>query len=268
MRHGIRRWWQKLSGSIRPSRRAAGVAEELRRDLNLPGIPLLTRRGGDGTDNIYLVSCAGKTIGVLRLADPSRKGRAPPAGRPYAAMETEKRIAYEWTMYAKGAESGLTPKPLWRAPDALLCEYLPGQKLHAALEKDPAAAWDILCRAARAVELLHKAGITHMDVSLHNMQADGEGHIYFIDFEYAPAPHVPPPAQRVYDHLRLIESTWKFIPDSKKADFGVWLDYFSGCLDDEMRQVKLKTLEPSLKRVLAAPALGDKLRQLFQTAHD
>ncbi|MCK5518968.1 MAG: hypothetical protein KAI61_06095, partial [Alphaproteobacteria bacterium] len=85
----------------------------------------------------------------------------------------------------------------------------------------------------------------------------------FIDFEYMPAPNILPPAQRVYDHLRLIEAAWKFIPEDKKADFGVWLDYFTSCLDDEMRQVDLSLIERDLSRVLEEKELGTRIRQLF-----
>ncbi|MFH1158642.1 MAG: hypothetical protein V1721_07165 [Pseudomonadota bacterium] len=246
--------------------RKAGVTAELQNFLGLPHAPRMTRSGGDGTDNIYFVSHAGKTLGVLRLAAPDGHRKTPPSGRPYAIMTAEKRIDYEWEMYTKGAAHTLTPKPLWRAHDALLCEHLPCKKLQNALIKDPGEAWNILCRAARAVRKLHEAGITHMDVCLQNMLEDAEGNIYFIDFEYAPAPHIPPPAQRVYDHLRLVEAAWKFIPPDKKSGFGGWLDYFSGCMDDDMHRVDLSLLERDLSRMLGAKEPGTRIRRLFTNA--
>ena len=266
MRHRIKRWWKRLLSDIRVRKRVEAIAGELQRHFGIPYKPLMIRSGGDGIDNIYFASYADEILGVLRLSEPGKKSKTLPPDRPYAVMDAEKRIDYEWAMYTKGAAHGLTPRPLWRTHDALLCEHLPCKKLQTVLEKEPDEAWNILCRAARAVQQLHEAGITHMDVCLQNMLADARGRIYFIDFEYMPALHVPPSAQRVYDHLRLVEAAWKFIPEDKESGFGAWLDYFSSCMDDEMRQVDLSLLERDLTRLLAAPVLGARIRSLFKPA--
>ncbi len=263
MRHRIKRWWKRVSSEILVQKRKTCVATKLQAHFNLPKAPHMKRSGGDGTDNIYFVSHAGKTLGVLRLVSPDKKQKMPPSDRPHTVMNAEKKINYEWAMYTKGAAHDLTPKPLWRTHDAILCGHLPCKKLQDTLIKKPDEAWYILCRAARAVSRLHNAGIIHMDVCLQNMLGDAQGNIYFIDFEYMPAAHIPPPAQRVYDHLRLIEAAWKFIPVDKKSGFGVWLDYFSGCLDDEMRRVNLSLLECDLSRMLKSKELGTRIRQLF-----
>lgn len=261
----VRRWGQQLKSDILLRKRVAEVKSALQEKLGLSAKPRLTRRGLHEHDNIYLVTSRGKTLGILRLANPHKKRKPLPTGMPNAALlDTAKRIEHEWTAYKKGSEAGLTPKPLWHAADALMCEYLPGRPLIAQIEKAPDKAWEILLRAARAVQKLHAAGLVHMDCCPQNMIGDALGNVYFIDFEYVPASNVPPPAQRVYDHLRLIETAWKFIPDGKKAEFGPWLEYFSGCLDDEMRHVKLKLLSPALPRILAAKDFSAALRLAFQ----
>lgn len=263
MRHNIKRWWKRILSDIRARKRKASVTAELQKFFDLPNDLHMTQSGGDGTDNIYFVSHEGKTLGVLRLATPDEKRKIPSSSKPYSVMNAKKRIDYEWAMYTEGSAHNLTPKPLWRTHDALLCEHLPCKNLQNTLIKEPDKAWYILCRAARAIGRLHDVGITHMDVCLQNMLGDAQGNIYFIDFEYMPADHILPPAQRVYDHLRLIEAAWKFIPADKKAGFGVWLDYFTSRMDDEMRQVNLSLLERDLSRMLKEKELGTRIRKLF-----
>ena len=262
LRH-IKQWWGKAWGDILIHKRVTAVSSELREHFGLSENPRMTRIGGREYDNIYKVSHGDRTLGVLRLVNPYKKSKEQPPHRLFMVMDAEKRIDYEWAMYTKGAAHNLTPKPLWRTHDALLCEHLPYGRMQDTLLESPGEAWNILCRAARATRRLHEAGITHMDVWLQNMLGDAQGNIYFIDFEYMPAPYILPPVQRIYDHLRLIEAAWKFIPEDKKADFGVWLDYFTSCLDDEMRQVDLSLIERDLSRVLEEKELGTRIRQLF-----
>lgn len=251
MRH-LKRWWRGFCGERLNSPRRTEIAEELRQSFGLEHPPRLHLRGSRGHDGTYLV----ENIGILRLANPHKNRPLPASDMPFVLSQTPLRIDREWNAYGKCAPLGLTPKPLWRTHDALLCEYLPCRPLQAELARDPASAWEILLRASQAIHRLHQAGIVHMDMSLANILADDAAQkLTFIDFEYAPAPHISPAAARVYDHLRLLESTWKFIPPSLRADGGPWLDTVAGFFDSDMRRVHLDVLKPALGRICQAPEL-------------
>jgi hypothetical protein len=255
----IRRWWRRFWGGLRIRKRRNEVAEALRLHFNLPSLPLLAARGSRGNDSTYLVSHSKTILGMLRLVNPHSSRGGPSTPMPYQLELGAARIDREWKAYLKGYAAGLTPKPLWRTDDALLCEYLPCRPL-----QEDFSGWETICGAARALQALHQTGLTHMDASCANILNDkAGGRLVFIDFEYTPTPETSPAAQRVYDHLALLESSWKFIPEEKHGDYAAWLDYFKSCLDDDMRRVNLAPLKPALTRVLNAPVLGAKIRQSF-----
>lgn len=242
-------------------KRRQEVALELQRDLKLAKTPVFRQAGSRGYDSVYLVSGEAGTIGMMRLLNPYKRSgdtQMKDIHKPGVG-----RIDYEWAIYQKGGAQSLTPKALWRSHDALLCEYLPHRRLQADVEKNPEQAWEAILLAAKNLHRLHAAGIAHMDASLANMLVDGQGQARFIDFEYAPADTLPFAAQKVFDHLRLVESVWKFIPDGKKDDFSQWLDYFTSCLDDEMRKTDLSRLEHTLTHLLGSAGLGVKIRGMF-----
>lgn len=260
----LRRWWRQLVGEFRIRARRRAVADEIAAALKLASAPRLVRHGQRGHDSIYHVADRTSTFGVLRLVNPYRRRTPPGPQLPYVLLTPVQRLEREWEAYESGAEAGLTPQPLWRASDALLCEYLPYRPLQDRLLKDPASAWDILLRASQALHALHQTGVTHMDASLANMLADPTlTRIVLIDFEYAPAADLSFAGQKVYDHLRLLESTWKFIKPGNRAASQRWLDSLSGLLDDEIRSVSLRKLEPALGRILNHPDIAGPLKRLF-----
>ena len=259
----FRRYGREILNDVRLRGRVATVKADLNAYFGLTDIRL-RRRGLHGRDNIYLVSSGDNIHGVLRLNNPHKKRPPLPDHMPYRVLgDGRMRIAREWESYSTAAMRNLSPRPLWRAEDAILCEYLPCGTLKAEFEENPDQAWTILLRAARALKQLHDTGLVHMDACLQNMLTDAGGKIFFIDFEYVPAPGLPPAAQRVYDHLRLVETTWKFIPDGKKGDFGGWLAFLSSSLDGDMRRTGLTRLAPALPRILADPALSSQIASLF-----
>jgi len=263
----LRRWWRQLVGEFRIRARRRAVADEIAAALKLASAPRLTRHGQRGHDSIYHVSNQTGTFGVLRLVNPYRKRTPPGPQLPYVLLKPALRLQREWEAYSSGSSAGLTPRPLWRASDALLCEYLPYRPLQDFLLKDPASAWDLLLRASQALHALHQSGVTHMDASLANMLVDpGLTRIVLIDFEYAPAADLSFAEQKVYDHLRLLESTWKFIRPGDRAASQRWLDCVSAALDEEMRRVSLHRLEPALGRILNHPDIAGPLKRLFNRA--
>jgi hypothetical protein len=257
----IKRWLNRRRAERQLRPRCAEIIEDLWHHFDLPSPPHLTPGGALGHDSTFFVTDAegGQPFAVLRLVNPY-KTRVPPAGdQPFILEPPSARLDREWRAYTHGHPSGLTPKPLWRAPDALVCEYLPFRPLMDQIGKTPGASWDILAGAARRIGQLHAAGMTHMDMTLSNMLGNESGDAVFVDFEYAPAFHISPPLQRLYDHLRLVESAWKYLPPEEKGNFNPWLSVFSETLDDEMREGYLSLLTPALNRIFQdnrlAPAI-------------
>lgn len=255
----LKRWLREKIAAFLIRPRVLQVALTLQRDLNLEALPRLDAVGARGHDSIFFVidTDSDQPLGVARVVNPHKKRAPPPASMPYMVEPPPVRLLREWTAYEKGAQGGLTPNPIWRQEDVLMCEYLPFHPVMDQLHADPSRAWALLEIAAKRICQLHAAGVTHMDMSLSNILADPAlTSLMFVDFEYAPAFHVSPAAQRIYDHLRLIESAWKFIPENARGNFSSWLAVFSGALDDDMRTVDLDFLRPALGRVLGDTALS------------
>lgn len=249
----LKRWWQATIAAFKLRPRVRAVALQIQRDLKLEHIPLMRVVGARGHDGNYFVLDVHNKLplGVVRIVNPFKK-RTPPAGSmPFILQPAADRLAREAAAYERASVAGLAPHPLWRAEDALMCEYLPFRPLQETLEKNPGAVWDLLTAAAGRITELHRLGITHMDMSLANILA-GEGlkSLTFVDFEYAPAPDVTPAQQRLYDHLRLIESVWKFIPENLRKPDPRWIEIFTCALDEEMKAADLSRLAPALGRVL------------------
>jgi len=238
-------------GERRIAARRRAVAQELQGALKLPPVRL-KKTGNRGHDSNYIVSTKDGIVGILRLVNPHRHRPSPPASSPMALPAAAERLQHEWQCLAAGAAAGLTPKPLWRADDALLCAYLPYKSLQEKFERRKESGWELAAAACRRIAALHALGVTHMDMSMSNVLASADGnHLAFIDFEYGPAPGLPVAAQRLFDHLRLIESIWKFLPAETRGDFAPWLNAFAAVVDDDMRAVDLSRLAPALSRIFA-----------------
>lgn len=257
------RYLKKIWGGWRIRKRRDEIALLLQDHFSLSLPPQMTPVGGRGHDSIYVVADGAETFGILRLINPYLKRTPPAQDMPFILPDARHRIEREWYTYQVGAARGLTPRSLWRTEDALLCEYLPYRSLHSCLLEQPENVWNILSVAATAITRLHAAGITHMDISLTNMLGDKTlSKIYFIDFEYVPAAGVSLPAQKVYDHLRLLESTLKFIPHNIADNYQAWLQIFTTACDEEMKNVSLAQLEPALGRILRSSVSAD-IRRLI-----
>jgi hypothetical protein len=262
----LKRWWKKTRAEHLLAPRRDEVAALLKVHLRLARPPRLVRGGGMGHDSNYFVKAAdGSMIGVLRIVNPHKQRPAPAPDMPYVLQDAASRIAREASILRAASVYGLTPDCLWSADDALLASYVPLQPMERLLKAQPDKSWHILARAAGRMADLHRNGFTHMDASLANMLCDETmERVVFIDFEYAPAPHLTPAEQRVYDQLRLVESVYKHIPESRWAQCGVWIDALAAGLDAGMLAVKLEVLQPALSRVLADKDILQALSRHFR----
>jgi hypothetical protein len=240
------------------------VAAELAKALDLPGPPRLVERGNLGHDSNYNVFSGGEQIGVLRLVNPHKKRPAPAADMPFEIAGPSMRIKHEFDVYGRGAASGLTPTPLWKAPDALFCRYLPYRPLMSWV-KDAPSIWPLLIEGSAALHRLHvETGLSHMDASLGNVLANDDRTAHaLVDFEYLPAKGVSLAEQKVYDHLRLVHSSWKFIRPHERAPSEAWLAQLDGYLDPTMREVDFDRIGPALENLLNDAAWRRALAGLF-----
>lgn len=261
-----KRWIRAQFWEWRMRDRRNEVAAELAKALGLPGPPRLVERGNLGHDSNYNVFSGGEQIGVLRLVNPHKKRPAPAAGMPFEIAGPSMRIKHEFEVYGRGAASGLTPTPLWKAPDALFCRYLPYRPLMAWVKESP-SIWPLLIEGSAALHRLHvETDLSHMDASLGNVLANDDRSAHaLVDFEYLPAEGVSFAEQKIYDHLRLVHSSWKFIRPEERQAFGDWLAQFEGYLDDDMRAASLARIAPALENLLNDEAWRAVLTRLFPT---
>lgn len=257
----LSRWLKREYAELRLGSRRSHLESELSKHFDKP--LRLHRAGARGRDSIYLVKNRGSSFGTLRLLNPylHRKPLAP--NMPFVTLPGPERLDREWECYERGAESQLTPEPLWRAPDALLCAHVNGERLSDHLFAEPSQFWTLICAATRALPGLHKAGITHMDASLANILQDQEGSLVFIDFEYGPQPALSAGQARAYDYLRLLESSIKFLPRDAPDGSSEWIDLLDASVDKDIREANTTPLAPALERVLANRALRAGLASVF-----
>lgn len=262
-----RRWLRSQWSEWRLRARRQEVADELTAALGLPARPRLVERGNLGFDSNYDVYSDGAQIGVLRLVNPYKRRPRPTAPLPVRGASADARIDHEFAIYALGAPRGLTPHPLWRAGDALFCRYLPFAPLMAWV-REGHAVWPLLIEGSAVLHRLHQeARVSHMDASLGNILANVERTAHaLVDFEYLPVPGLGFAEQRIYDHLRLVHASWKFIGLAERRDFGAWLRQLSGFLDEPMRAASLRRIAPGLGNVLSDERFRAALGELLPEA--
>ena len=257
---GLKRFLRREYANRRVGGRKRQLVEQLSNHFDRP--VSLHRAGARGRDSVFLVKDSRGTVGALRLCNPHLRRRPPPADMPFAVLSDGERLSREWCCYAEASPAGITPNPLWRDEDALMCEFVAGPRLSDRLSQDPSSFWDLLVRASRALGNLHALAITHMDASLANTIDTGGG-CRLIDFEYAPRAEITLEQQMAYDHLRLLESSLKFMPVGADAGVGVWLETLDSIVPKQVRDVEIAPLAPAIVRVLARRDIRYRLAATF-----
>lgn len=258
----LSRWAKRTYAEYRLGTRRRALCVEI--GAQLGERVTLERAGSRGRDSIYVARTSDGIAGALRVVNPYLRRKALGAGMPFETLPVTERLDREWHCYAAGAKVGLTPRPVWRGEDALLCEYIRGERLSDRLSARPQEFWPLIVAGTRAIAALHCTGVTHMDASLANMVAESETErIVLIDFEYGPRQGLSAAEQRAYDHLRLLESVIKFMPAAAGAPWEPWIAALETCVDGEARHADITALVPALGRVLAAPHLRRALTRVF-----
>lgn len=255
-----RRQWRRRQALMQLAPRIDELSVELSAEFARP--VTLESSGTRGRDSIFIASDGPKALAVLRVINPFLKRKAVPINMPYTVRDAGARLTHEWNCYERCAELGIGPKPLWRTVDAIACEYIEGDRLSARLEAHVEDFWAMNIQVSRLLATLHAHDIVHMDASLANTIAGQRG-LCLIDFEYEMAEHITLDQSRCYDHLRLIESGLKFVPDAIVNDCKRWIDSVRKCEPTAVLEASMNHLSPALPRIFAHRHLRTELARCF-----
>lgn len=262
----LSRFIKREYAELRNGPRRRDLQSQLGRYFGRPVV--LQRAGSRGRDSIFLVLDKAIVVGALRLCNPYLRRKPLQTDMPFTTLSDQLRLQREWDCYTRGAKANLTPSPLWRDHDALMCEFLPGTRLSTLLAQEPERFWALMCRASKTLATLHDLGITHMDASLANMILDADETVCrLIDFEYGPADNLDIDQQKAYDHLRLLESSIKFMRPGDELRAACWFDELDRLVSNEVRQTDIHPLVPAIDRLLKSPRLCDGLGTIFHRLH-
>lgn len=256
----------KKNKAMRPALDALNVA--LQKEF---GQGLSLKRGGDrGRDSVFNVrDTSGAMLGVARLMNTQRDRKTINPAMPYRRIKAAERLAYEWESCEAGHAQHLTPKPLWQNDTAIMVSFCEGGSYQAHFIKHPELFWDYIIRASKALKQWHALGRVHMDTSLTNVVGDAEReHAYLIDFEYIPADHLTKAQAKAYDFLRLVESSYKFVPEHILAQYEDWQQFLETELDEETKSANLTPLIPAIKRVYTDTHLTKVIETIFTNHHN
>ena len=245
---------------LRIARRKRQLIQQLSTYFDRP--VSLRRAGARGRDSVFVVKVMHESVGVLRLCNPHLQRKPLSSDMPFIMLSNDERLSREWRCLSKAGPAGITPNPLWRDTDALMCEFIAGPRLSDRLSQDPSSFWALLVRASRVLGALHALGVTHMDASLANT-IDADNGCRLIDFEYGPRAGITLEQQMAYDHLRLLESSLKFMPRREQERIDSWLEALDAALPKRARQIDIAPLAPAITRVLACRDLNHRLAVFF-----
>ena len=143
-----------------------------------------------GFDSIYfLEDAACQRFGVLRLNNPHQKRKVVHTDLPRRSPAPAERIDREWQAYSVLAPLGISPRPLWRSHDAIVCAYSPHASFRKLIEGGAVDVARALEAILNSIGRMHEAGIAHLDLSPGNvLVCPNTFDAVLIDFEYVPMP--------------------------------------------------------------------------------
>ncbi|OUR77992.1 hypothetical protein A9Q83_08340 [Alphaproteobacteria bacterium 46_93_T64] len=227
--------------------------EDVRRsiEIELKTSVNFVRSGSRGSDSIYhVLSNTNKKLAVLRLINPHRKHKIIPSEMPYRLIKGEERIERELTCYKLGADSNLTPEPLWNTKDALLCKYNSGRPILDLLLDGSLTSVEVLDNGWAALKQLHELGISHMDASVQNLlYCFDNKQRCLVDFEFGPAEELNFDTQCLYDYLRYLESMLKFVDTAACEQIAEYISSSEVISFSNTENNCVERLKPALERL-------------------
>lgn len=257
----IKRFLKRQLAEFRLSPRRQTLQQEVSRALGCE--VRLQLSGARGHDSVYYAVESNRRLGVLRVLNPYLQRGNPQREMPFVSLEPRARLAHEWDVYQSLYPRGLSPKPLWHAPDALLCSYVDAPRYSEQFEANPLILSVLASSAAKGIHQMHEAGVLHMDVCFANVLGSPNTSTIWIDFEYGPSPGLPPGTAQAYDYLRLIESSLKFLSPSQRSQPFLWREALEPHVGIPCRTADLAPLRPALTRLLRDSPLMAELKKIF-----
>jgi len=213
-----------------------------------------------GADINYYVLRNNKKFGMLRLAIANKVDKENIA---IIRLNKQKRLNKEYQAYSLGSKHSLTPAVLYYTTDALVCEYLEGERVFDILQKDKSKVWDILISSIKIYHNLHKLGITHLDATLKNFIWI-EGQMKVIDFEYYAADNFTIEEQKAYDYVRIIEHTLRAIPMKYQNDYQKCIEVLDEVVPEEVKSVNFVQVAQWLKNIENYPIYPMLKKRIFK----
>ncbi len=167
---------------------------------------LVPAQGKGGYDRLFYVETNGQRTAMMRVRNLQADAQShSPSGGIRRTLTADERLDYEWAAYSALSGKKLSPQPVWRSDDAIVCSYYPFKRVAEVLKKDRQLVWNVLPPTFALVREMHTARVVHMDLNLGNMLVELDTYrLVVIDFEYAPAERLTFEQACLCDYLRLI----------------------------------------------------------------
>ncbi len=269
-----RHHFKKLYGEWR----IAGRRDELQREISeaLERSLTLTLFGDGGNDSVYLAREGTRNVAVVRLINPYKCellrwksirrvwAREPESAGSVPGSDSLICLNREWRLYEQLADSGITPRPLWRTSDATVVAYLEGVRMHRLLPGLEASDWwGWIGEACRALAKLQEYGVAHLDAKASNVILNRESQrAHFVDLGSFPLQDQCLPVQKAFDYLKLISSLLQIAPRSLQEDGAGWFEAIDPHVPPDVREadtsqlLKRKTLRHLERSVAVRQALA------------
>jgi tRNA A-37 threonylcarbamoyl transferase component Bud32 len=213
-----------------------------------------------GADINFFILKDNARYGMLRLAIVNKKD----TNLPIVRFNKQKRLNKEYTAYKVGSRYMLTPKVLYYSNDALVCEYINGERVFDILQKDKSKVWSILLSAAEIYKKLHSLNIVHLDATLKNFVMD-DRQMKVIDFEYyANKEEFTLEEQKAYDYVRIIEHTLRTIPENNQKHYHQFIKDLDKIIPSEIREVDFNYVKPWIKNIQTYPVYAELRDKIFK----
>jgi hypothetical protein len=264
-----RHWLKKFYGEWRIESRRRELEKEMTEALGQP--IRLTLFGDGGNDSIYLASSGNDKLAVVRLYNPFKKNflqRQPKRRKPAGPGDPLKAVNREWEAYQALAESGVTPRPLWRTHDATAVSHIPAVRLNRFLGNLPAGDWESPVVATfKALARIHELGRAHHDAKVSNGLIDVDtGKVYLIDLDRLTHKTTSLENRQAADHLKLLASFLQIAPPELRNNGPFWRQVIAPLVMPEMREIDVSPLltDPTVRHLARNKKVRHSLEGVFR----
>ena len=147
----------------------------------------------------------------------------------------------------------MTPKLLYSCKECTVCEYIDGKSAYDLIKKDPRSGWKLLNEIFPIYQELHSQDVAHLDATLKNIFFDKKDNQFkLVDFEYYPNSTISIKQQKLYDYLKLLEYTLRFIPKEEQTNYSDFLPILD-TIFKEYKNEDISSMQLTLKNIKNFP---------------